>query len=144
MLVSTDCIVLLELSVVTNTEHHLLAARYHKEDRYGPLLNDLEQGRFSVNLVTIEVGCLGHFMPETVSKLSDVCHLPKTTICCTFQQAARVAISCSYRTFNSCASLTWGIVDLFICCKAIYVYLFIFVCSLVFLFLCLTRAPYFY
>ena len=35
VVVSTDSITLLELSVVTNTEHHLLAARNHKEDRYG-------------------------------------------------------------------------------------------------------------
>ena len=115
VVVSTDSIALLELSVVTNTEHHLLAARNRKEDRYGSLLTDLQQARFSVNLVTIEVGCLGHFMPETVSKLSDVCHLPKNTIRCILQQAARVAISCSYRIFNSRASTTWDIVDLFTC-----------------------------
>ena len=85
------------------------------EDRYGSLLTDLQQAGFSVNLVTIEVGCLGHFMPQTVSKLSDVCHLPKNTIRCILQQAARVAISCSYRIFNSRASTTWDVVDLFTC-----------------------------
>jgi len=35
VLVSTDSIVLLELSVVTNTQHHLLAAKTRKEDHYG-------------------------------------------------------------------------------------------------------------
>ena len=81
MLVSANYIILLELSVVTNTAGTSpLAARYRKEDRYGPLLNDLEQAGFSVNLVTIEVVCLGHFMPEIVSKLSDVCHLPKNIL----------------------------------------------------------------
>ena len=115
VVVSTDSIALLELSVVTNTEHHLLAARNRKEDRYGSLLTDLQQTGFSVNLVTIEVGCLGHFMPETVSKLSDVCHLLKNTIRCILQKAARVAISCSYRIFNSRASTTWDVVDLFTC-----------------------------
>ena len=90
-----DSIALLELSVVTNTEHHLSAARNCKEDRYGSLLTDLQQDGFSVNLVTIEVGCLDHFMPETVSKLSNVCHLPKNTIRFILQQVARVAISCS-------------------------------------------------
>ena len=77
---------------------------------------------FSVNLVTIEVGCLGHFMPETVSKLSDVRHVPKNSICCTLQQAACVAI-CSYRIFNSRAP-TWDIVDLFTCWETIYICLF--------------------
>ena len=115
VVVSTDSITLLELSVVTNTEHHLLAARNRKEDCYGSLLTDLQQAGFSVNLVTIEVGCLGHFMPQTVSKLSDVCHLPKNTIRCILQQVARVAISCSYRIFNSRASTTCDVVDLFTC-----------------------------
>ena len=59
MLVSTDSIVLLELSVVTNTQHHLLAARNCKEDHYGSLLLDLQHTGFSVDLVTIEVHCLG-------------------------------------------------------------------------------------
>ena len=92
MVVSTDSIALLELSVVTNTEHHPLAARDRKEDRYGSLLTDPQQAGFSVNLVTIEVGCLGHFMPQTVSKLSDACHLPKRrilTIRCILQPASR-------------------------------------------------------
>ena len=118
VVVSTDSITLLELSV-TNTEHHRLAARNRKGDRYGSLLTDLQQAGCSVNLVTIEVGCLGHFMPQTVSKLSDVsptvCHLPKNTIRCILQQAARVAISCSYRIFNSRASTTWDVVNLFTC-----------------------------
>ena len=70
VVVSTDSITLLELSVVINTEHHLLSARYRKEDRYGSLLIDLQQAGFSGNIVTNEVGCLGHFMPETVSKLA--------------------------------------------------------------------------
>ena len=109
VVVSTDFIALIELSVVTNTEHHLLAARNRKEDRYGSLLTDLQQAGFSVNLVTIEVGCLGYFMPETISKLSNVYHLPKNTIRCILQQAARVVISCSYRIFNSRASTTWDV-----------------------------------
>ena len=115
MVVSTDSIALLELSVVTNIEHHLLAARKCKEDHYGSLLTYLQQAGFSVNLVTIEVGCLGHFMSETASKLSDVCRPPKNTIRCILQQAACVAISCSYRIFNSHASTTWDVVDLFNC-----------------------------
>jgi len=62
VLVSTDSIILLELSVVTNTHHHFLAAKTRKEDRYG-LLSDLQQTGYLVDLVTIEVGSLGHFMP---------------------------------------------------------------------------------
>ena len=46
----------LELSEVTNTQQHYLAARNRKEDCYGLLLLDLQQVGFLVNLVTIEVG----------------------------------------------------------------------------------------
>ena len=108
---------LLELSVVTNTQHHFLAARNHKEDRYSSLLLDLQHtGLLAADHVTIEVGCPGHIMPATVTKLklSKVCHLPKSTVRYTLQQAACVANSCSYRIFNSWASASWDIVDLLI------------------------------
>ena len=97
VLVSTDSIVLVELSVVTNTQHHFLAAKTRKEDRYGSLLSDLQHAGYLVDLVTIEVGSLGHFMPETVTKLSSIC---KKSINHILQQGARVAISCSYRIYN--------------------------------------------
>ena len=112
MLISADSIVLLELSVATNTQEQFLAAKTCKEDRYGLLLSSHQHAGYVVDLVTIEVGCLGHFMPKTVSKLSTVCHLPKRSINQILQQAARVAISCSYRIFNSRTSLLWDVVDL--------------------------------
>ena len=97
VLVFTDSIVLLELSVVTNTQHHFLAVRNCKEDCYGSLLLELKCAGFSVDYLTLEVGCLGPFMSVTVTKLSNVYHLPKSTICYILQQEACVAISCSYR-----------------------------------------------
>ena len=42
--------------------------------RYGPLLSDLEHTSLFVELVTIEVGCLGHFLPSTLS------NLPRATV----------------------------------------------------------------
>ena len=67
VLVSSDSITLLELSVVTNTKHHFLAASHRKQDHYGPLLQDLKCTSLSIELVTVEVGCLGHFIPATVA-----------------------------------------------------------------------------
>ena len=52
-----------------NTQHHFLAARNHKEDRYDSLLPDLQHAGFLVDLVTVEVG---HFMPLTLPTLSNV------------------------------------------------------------------------
>ena len=74
VLISSDHIILMELSVVTNTEQHFVAASSRKEAHYGPLLLDLEHTGLSVTLVTIEVGCLGHFLPSNLCK---VCYLQK-------------------------------------------------------------------
>ena len=103
---------LLELSVVTNTQHHFLAARNCKEDRYGSLLLAIEHAGFLFELVTI-----GSWLsrPMTFTKLSILCHLPKSTICCILQQAARVAIFCLYRIFNSRASASLDVAILLNC-----------------------------
>ena len=50
-----------------------------------------------VVLIAIETGCLGHFMPETLTQVGTACYVPKRTIRSLFEQAAYVAISCSYR-----------------------------------------------
>ena len=63
------------ISVVTNDEEHIKAGSSRKEARYGPLVSDLELADFSVSLVTIEVACLGHFLPSSVLNLCKVCHL---------------------------------------------------------------------
>ena len=73
--------------MVTNTQHHFLVARIHKEDHYGSMLLDLQYAGFLLDLVTFEVGCLGHFMPATVTKFSNVYYL---LIRCILQQAACV------------------------------------------------------
>jgi len=80
VLVSSDHIILMELLVVTNREEHFAAASSRKVTCYGPLLSDLECSGLLVNLVTIEVGCFGHFLPSTVSNLCRVCHLQKFAV----------------------------------------------------------------
>ena len=67
-------IYVLELSVVNNTQHHFWLQGTVKKIA---MVLDLQHAAFSVDLVTIEVGCLSHFMPVTVTNLSNVCHLPK-------------------------------------------------------------------
>ena len=44
-----------------------LAARARKENRYNSLLQDLQQTGLAVDLITIEMGCLGNFKPEAIS-----------------------------------------------------------------------------
>jgi len=112
VLVSSNSIIMFELTIPTNTQQHLLAARARKEDRYGCLLYDLQQTGLTVDLISIEVGCLGHFMPETLVQVASACCVPKKTVRLLFEQAARIAISCSYRIFNSRASCEWDLLDL--------------------------------
>ena len=111
VLVSNDSICLFELTVPTNTQQHLLAARARKEDRYSSLQYDLQLSGLTVNLVPIEIGCLGHFLPETIAQMATACEVPKKTIRSLFEQAARIAVSCSYRIFNSRASPGWDLLD---------------------------------
>ena len=111
-MISDDCITLLELSVVTNTKQHLLATNFRKEDHYSSLLLDLAHTGLSVELVTIEVGFLGHFLPSSVTNVCRVCHLSKHSTRCMFEQAARVAISCSYQIFNARSSELWDVSEL--------------------------------
>ena len=80
--------------------------------RYDPLLTDLEHTGFFVELVTIKVGCLGHFLPSVICNLCRVCHLQKCSVRSIFEQAARVAISYSYRIFNARSSELWDIMEL--------------------------------
>ena len=68
----------------------------------------------SVNLISIEIGCLGHFMPDTIAQVANACEVAKKTITSLFEQAARTAVSCPYRIFNSRASPDW---DLLVCLK---------------------------
>ena len=63
----------------------------------------------------------------------------KALNCGAIQQAARVAISCSYRIFNSRSSTIWDVVDLFTCSEAMYNCLVLYVVY----FFGLARAPYF-
>ena len=66
----------------------------------------------SVTLVTIEVGCLGHFLRSSLSNFCKVCYLQKCPVRAIFEQAARVAILCSYRIFNARASGLWDVTEL--------------------------------
>ena len=64
------------------------------------LLYDLQRTRIVVDLISIEIGCLGHFIPETLAQVATACCVSKKTVRSLFEQAAHIAISCSYRIFN--------------------------------------------
>jgi len=64
----------LQVDLITSgiVTEHFAAANSRRITRYGPLLSDLECFGLLVNLITIEIGCLGHFLPSTVSNLFSV------------------------------------------------------------------------
>ena len=53
-----------------------------------------------ISVISIEISCLGHFMPDTISQVANACEMMKT-VRSLFEQAACIAVSCSYRIFNS-------------------------------------------
>ena len=57
--------------------HHLSAANSWKEDRYGPLLLDLHHTGRSVQFAMIEIGCLGHFMSNTLADYASIIGIKK-------------------------------------------------------------------
>ena len=69
-----DSICLFESTVSTNTQQHL-AARAWKEDQHSSLQYDLQSSELTVKLISIEIICLGHFMPETVAQVAIYCYI---------------------------------------------------------------------
>ena len=104
-----------QLTISNNTQQHLLAARAGR--KIGMAVYDLQLFGLSVNLISIEIGyhyfCLGYFMPDTIAQVANApCEMTKKTVRFLFEQAAHIAISCSYKIFNSRASPDW---DLSVC-----------------------------
>ena len=138
-MVSTDSIVLLELCVVANTEHHFLAARSssHKEDCYSSSLLDFQQAGFLIDFVTIKVGCVCHVMQTIVTKLG--CHLRRVRYVAYFSRQLVLPSPVHVRSYFSdlCIMECSWFAELLICC---HVQLFSLICSYD-VFFCLDRAP---
>ena len=63
-------------------------------------------------LISIKIGCLGHFMLDTIVQVGNACEMMKKTVRSLFEQAVRIAVSCSDWIYNFRASLDW---DLSVC-----------------------------
>ena len=57
-----------------------MAARAWEKDQYGCLQYDLQLSGLSVNLTSIKIGYLGHFMPDTIAQVANDCEVTKKTI----------------------------------------------------------------
>ena len=60
---------LLELTCLFNSTEHLQAARERKSSKmeYQLLISELDHLGFACQYVTVEIGCLGHYLPETIN-----------------------------------------------------------------------------
>ena len=55
---------ILELTVCANVASNFASAKRRKEDRYAPLIADLEARGLTVIYVTLELGTLGHYTKD--------------------------------------------------------------------------------
>jgi len=82
---------------------HILSAKYN----YNSLIGDLEDRGHSVNYRTLEIGSLGHYLPDAVFCISPSFQLTNSETKQVLHKASRVSIACSYHIFNSINSCSW-------------------------------------
>ena len=93
-----------ELTIPANTQQHLSTTSAQKDDWYSCLQYYLHLSGLYIHYISIKIGCLGHSMPNTITQVANVCKVTEKTIRSLFEQAALIAVSCSYNTLNSRAS----------------------------------------
>ena len=102
VIINSDKVIMLELTVPNNTSESLHQARSRKmgKENYQMLQSDLEDMGLSTNFVTVEIGALGHSFPSSSSSLRAACpQANKSEIRHLLDKAAKVAISTSYSIF---------------------------------------------
>ena len=96
--------VIIELTVPWNSQSNIQKARSFKQnkDNYQHLVSDLSMLGYSVQLQTIEIGCLGHYTSEAYAALkSGAPNSKPADRRCALTHAAKTAISSSYFLFTS-------------------------------------------
>ena len=94
----------MELTVPYNSPE----ARQRKKEKENYQLVLSEKG-YKSSLVTLEVGALGHSLPQTHSDLRQVLPaLSKTSIRRLFDEAGKIAITCSHTILQARSELTWN------------------------------------
>ena len=110
VVIQNNRIILLELTVPTNTPEGLQEARRRKQlkPNYLALLNDLETLGFQSVLETIEVGTLGHFNNQTIASLHALLpNLQRNSVRRILLDLSKTSVSCSAHIFNARLSTTW-------------------------------------
>ena len=58
-------------------------------------VHDLQHSGLTADLISTEIGCLGHFMSDTLAQMASASGLAKKTVRSLFEQAACIAVSYS-------------------------------------------------
>ena len=92
---------LLELTYPFNSRADLSAARERKQEKpeYQQIVAELDRLGFLSYYYTVEIGCLGHYLKETVSSMMKVSNLSFSKTRALLDKAAAVAITSSQRIF---------------------------------------------
>jgi len=100
---------LLELTCPFNSNADLSAARQRKESKleYQQIVAELDRLGFVGKYFTIEIGCLGHYLKETINSMKLISHQSLSNSRASLDRAAAVAITSSQRIFLSRNNPTW-------------------------------------
>lgn len=105
-------VTILELTVPWNSTSSISNARNRKQNKsnYQFLTSDLHQLGFQVQLLTIEIGCLGHYTDQAYASLK--CAAPKSSSKdrrVVLERASKVAISGSHTIFRARSIPEWSL-----------------------------------
>ena len=103
-------ICLLELTCPFNSAEHLQAARDRKSNKmeYQQLISELDCLGYVGQYFTTEIGCLGHYLPDSIRALKAV--IQQSTAVCRviLDKAAQQAINASQRIFMAYDCDEWN------------------------------------
>ena len=75
--------------------------RKSNKPSYNSLIRNLEKRGLSVVYHTIEIGLLGHYLPDAMHCIGHSFQLTKLESKKVLEKASKVAIACSYHIFNA-------------------------------------------
>ena len=104
-------ITLIELTVPSNSPEALSNAwlRERNKEKYQLVLSELNRKGFKASLITLEIGALGHSLPQTLSDLKGgLPCLTKSKIRHLFDGAGKISITCSQLLFQARIELAWS------------------------------------
>ena len=94
-----------------NSTEHLQAAHDRKinNGEYQLLLSELDRLGYICQYLTIEIGCLGHYLSDSIKALQSVTQQSAKTCRNMLDAAAQKAISCPQRIFYARNCVEWNV-----------------------------------